>query len=143
MPRPGDGAGPRRRPAPLRGCRLRARQTAASGVADDLPPPRTPVGDSLPHRPDARLRAQVPRPAQRLIGDENGEVAGAASNGSALRPSTRVALRVGIIGREPPAGRPHEMIIPPGRVGLERAKGIEPSYEAWEASVLPLNYARI
>jgi hypothetical protein len=26
---------------------------------------------------------------------------------------------------------------------LERAKGIEPSYEAWEASVLPLNYARI
>jgi hypothetical protein len=25
---------------------------------------------------------------------------------------------------------------------LERAKGIEPSYEAWEASVLPLNYAR-
>ena len=27
--------------------------------------------------------------------------------------------------------------------GLERAKGIEPSYEAWEASVLPLNYARI
>ena len=27
-------------------------------------------------------------------------------------------------------------------VRLERAKGIEPSYEAWEASVLPLNYAR-
>jgi|HubBroStandDraft_5_1064220.scaffolds.fasta_scaffold131351_3 hypothetical protein len=26
---------------------------------------------------------------------------------------------------------------------LERAKGIEPSYEAWEASVLPLNYARL
>ena len=25
---------------------------------------------------------------------------------------------------------------------VERAKGIEPSYEAWEASVLPLNYAR-
>jgi hypothetical protein len=25
---------------------------------------------------------------------------------------------------------------------MERAKGIEPSYEAWEASVLPLNYAR-
>src|SRR6185312_5520291 len=34
----------------------------------------------------------------------------------------------------------------PGRLAvmdkLERAKGIEPSYEAWEASVLPLNYAR-
>ena len=26
--------------------------------------------------------------------------------------------------------------------GLERAKGIEPSYSAWEADVLPLNYAR-
>ena len=26
---------------------------------------------------------------------------------------------------------------------LQRAKGIEPSCEAWEASVLPLNYARL
>ena len=26
---------------------------------------------------------------------------------------------------------------------MERAKGIEPSYRAWEALVLPLNYARI
>ena len=26
---------------------------------------------------------------------------------------------------------------------LERAKGIEPSYAAWEAAVLPLNYARL
>ena len=25
---------------------------------------------------------------------------------------------------------------------MERAKGIEPSYPAWEAGVLPLNYAR-
>jgi hypothetical protein len=25
---------------------------------------------------------------------------------------------------------------------MERAKGIEPSCEAWKASVLPLNYAR-
>ena len=32
-----------------------------------------------------------------------------------------------------------------GRVGgqaVERVKGIEPSYEAWEAAVLPLNYTR-
>ena len=29
------------------------------------------------------------------------------------------------------------------RSRLERAKGIEPSYAAWEAAVLPLNYARI
>ena len=28
------------------------------------------------------------------------------------------------------------------RVALERVKGIEPSYEAWEAAVLPLNYTR-
>src|SRR3972149_303191 len=26
---------------------------------------------------------------------------------------------------------------------VERAKGIEPSYPAWEAGILPLNYARI
>ena len=29
-----------------------------------------------------------------------------------------------------------------GAPELERAKGIEPSYAAWEAAVLPLNYAR-
>ncbi len=29
-----------------------------------------------------------------------------------------------------------------GTEKLERAKGIEPSYAAWEAAVLPLNYAR-
>ena len=33
--------------------------------------------------------------------------------------------------------------VPPDRGGLlERVKGIEPSYEAWEAAVLPLNYTR-
>ncbi len=30
-----------------------------------------------------------------------------------------------------------------GDLSLERAKGIEPSYRAWEALVLPLNYARV
>jgi hypothetical protein len=30
----------------------------------------------------------------------------------------------------------------PSNKALERAKGIEPSYAAWEAAVLPLNYAR-
>ena len=29
------------------------------------------------------------------------------------------------------------------RKDLERVKGIEPSYEAWEAAVLPLNYTRV
>jgi hypothetical protein len=28
------------------------------------------------------------------------------------------------------------------QAAMERAKGIEPSYAAWEAAVLPLNYAR-
>ena len=28
-------------------------------------------------------------------------------------------------------------------IELERVKGIEPSYEAWEAAVLPLNYTRM
>ena len=32
---------------------------------------------------------------------------------------------------------------PSWNANLERAKGIEPSYEAWEAAVLPLNYARV
>ncbi len=27
-------------------------------------------------------------------------------------------------------------------IGLERVNGIEPSYAAWEAAVLPLNYTR-
>ena len=27
--------------------------------------------------------------------------------------------------------------------GMERVKGIEPSYAAWEAAVLPLNYTRV
>ena len=30
----------------------------------------------------------------------------------------------------------------PSGLDLERVKGIEPSYEAWEAAVLPLNYTR-
>ena len=33
--------------------------------------------------------------------------------------------------------------LPPGfPMTLERAKGIEPSFSAWEADVLPLNYTR-
>jgi hypothetical protein len=41
-------------------------------------------------------------------------------------------------GAEHPAERASSA---PGEI-LERAKGIEPSYAAWEAAVLPLNYAR-
>ena len=31
---------------------------------------------------------------------------------------------------------------PFSKLDVERVKGIEPSYEAWEAAVLPLNYTR-
>ncbi len=35
------------------------------------------------------------------------------------------------------------MVRAEGRaLSLERVKGIEPSYAAWEAAVLPLNYTR-
>jgi hypothetical protein len=43
---------------------------------------------------------------------------------------------------------PERLVFPSGRqasdlrFGVERAKGIEPSPRAWEARVLPLNYAR-
>jgi hypothetical protein len=30
-----------------------------------------------------------------------------------------------------------------GAMRMERVKGIEPSYAAWEAAVLPLNYTRL
>jgi hypothetical protein len=36
-----------------------------------------------------------------------------------------------------------EHFVPTSLRRLERAKGIEPSYAAWEAAVLPLNYARM
>ena len=38
----------------------------------------------------------------------------------------------------------HSMVFSgsPWKVEVERVKGIEPSYEAWEAAVLPLNYTR-
>lgn len=36
-----------------------------------------------------------------------------------------------------PAGSPTEFFA------LERVRGIEPPYSAWEADVLPLNYTRI
>ncbi len=50
----------------------------------------------------------------------------------------------------PGAGLCHRMLARPDRLAsgaafdgyLERVKGIEPSYAAWEAAVLPLNYTR-
>ena len=40
------------------------------------------------------------------------------------------------------SGRSDEPAVKGMHHGVERAKGIEPSYAAWEAAVLPLNYAR-
>ena len=44
----------------------------------------------------------------------------------------------------PLAGFSRQSLHPPLTCGFlpERAKGIEPSFSAWEADVLPLNYAR-
>src|SRR5688572_17244033 len=39
-------------------------------------------------------------------------------------------------------GKQKSCEAPQARSRMERAKGIEPSYAAWEAAVLPLNYAR-
>jgi hypothetical protein len=39
--------------------------------------------------------------------------------------------------------RPKSRGIDTREKAMERAKGIEPSYAAWEAAVLPLNYARL
>ncbi len=38
---------------------------------------------------------------------------------------------------------PSREVLMPSEKAMERAKGIEPSYAAWEAAVLPLNYARL
>jgi hypothetical protein len=53
--------------------------------------------------------------------------------------------RLATIGPYPrPTAKARLLPLPPVRFkrSLERAKGIEPSYAAWEAAVLPLNYAR-
>jgi hypothetical protein len=55
----------------------------------------------------------------------------------AASPALRWPLSEGLAGYHP--SQNYERNEP---LKLERAKGIEPSYEAWEASVLPLNYAR-
>src|SRR4249920_223509 len=39
---------------------------------------------------------------------------------------------------QPPAKAANQPVM----CDVERVKGIEPSYEAWEAAVLPLNYTR-
>ena len=60
---------------------------------------------------------------------------------SARRPDARVARRRWHAARHAhavAAARRLEGLI----AGLERVKGIEPSYAAWEAAVLPLNYTR-
>ena len=36
-----------------------------------------------------------------------------------------------------------KMPVRPINICMERMKGIEPSYQAWEARILPLNYIRM
>ena len=45
--------------------------------------------------------------------------------------------------RQAPAG-PIKMATPSGvAIFMERLMGVEPTYAAWEAAVLPMNYSRI
>ncbi len=48
-----------------------------------------------------------------------------------------------LAAERPSAIDPQKMTTYLGASALERVKGIEPSLEAWEASVLPLNYTRV
>jgi hypothetical protein len=57
----------------------------------------------------------------------------------------RVKVLENILPQELPKellGTPPEITGQIGKIALERATGIEPVYTAWEADVLPLNYAR-
>lgn len=51
-------------------------------------------------------------------------------------------FRNGLFERSDHEIQPSTFATPARLENLERAKGIEPSYAAWEAAVLPLNYAR-
>ncbi len=44
---------------------------------------------------------------------------------------------------EPKSSQPERLLPHPDPPNRERATGIEPAFSAWEADVLPLNYARI
>jgi hypothetical protein len=55
------------------------------------------------------------------------------------RPHTAIDQKAVLTGRQRGFGGPWRT---PVDDALERVKGIEPSYEAWEAAVLPLNYTR-
>ncbi len=57
----------------------------------------------------------------------------------------RICVRKSTNGRSvaaKPAAGTDGLTADRATIRLERAKGIEPSYAAWEAAVLPLNYAR-
>ena len=61
--------------------------------------------------------------------------------GKFLRPSHRPHVEGSVMTHSMASG--HDLACLKGdKTMLERVKGIEPSYRAWEASVLPLNYTR-
>jgi hypothetical protein len=53
-------------------------------------------------------------------------------------PAKAVIKTIGFCLQKPSLKNEGSIIVEP----LERVKGIEPSYAAWEAAVLPLNYTR-
>ena len=78
------------------------------------------MDDWQPVRAGARQIAK--RAAVSLVSPRNVKLVARGAGALKLRPKSRG-------------------IDTPGKA-MERAKGIEPSYAAWEAAVLPLNYAR-
>ena len=48
-----------------------------------------------------------------------------------------------ITGANCDAKTKHATVNRPSRIRMERVKGIEPSSQAWEARILPMNYTRI
>ena len=89
-------------------------------------------GTALGWRLDPRSRDRLDLPLQHASGGWRPEPRGARLFGRvAIRPLADVAPGCGV-GRRSIARH----------AGLERVRGIEPLYAAWEAAVLPLNYTR-
>src|SRR5690606_29230830 len=85
--------------------------------------------------PNQRTRQPV---GDRVVDDEEGAPAMAAMPGQRERLRARAQWPS---ARSPAWGR--RFARKWSDWGVERVKGIEPSYAAWEAAVLPLNYTRI
>src|SRR5215475_12827611 len=83
--------------------------------------------------------SEIPLPATRFLAPINNEKRRKCYQIAAILSDGILYHRYRL--RHPATGRPGLLLVRAAEE-LERAKGIEPSYAAWEAAVLPLNYAR-